>query len=451
MKFVKLSLSACIALSALSSVAMAQPLEEAIKNVDVSGMLRYRYTDDRYENRNFLKDSSDRGSAAHQWRAEATLKTAPMNNVAVALNLGYHNAEQTVNHGKNQDGTGNGLGAGGDGKFGVREFKAIITPDSTNTTITAGKMILPTPLNDTLDDRGTGILLTNSDINHWNFVAGVFDSWSPDDAGTDFSGYLSSSKNQSFAKNLYTIAALANYDVSYGNWGFQAWLFKADDMIESASFLELGFTSDHFHAKGQYAFAKLDDGKDSALNAYHTYKVQDSNDLYSIEGGVRFHTHNVPFAFKVGYIGNTQDGYAVSIDNEGSFQKTGNLWFENGATGVSFSVLSTAVGQSMAPSNGSNELSVIYANLNYDILENLNVGIDYVNGKNELTRKIDNKNKTEKIDFQEISPNIKWQYSEKLQLSAYYAMLKTDNPDSKVKNTDDETRNRLRLQALYSF
>nr|ELR8893089.1 major outer membrane protein [Campylobacter coli] len=42
MKLVKLSLVAALAASAFS-VANATPLEEAIKDIDVSGVLRYRY------------------------------------------------------------------------------------------------------------------------------------------------------------------------------------------------------------------------------------------------------------------------------------------------------------------------------------------------------------------------------------------------------------------------
>ncbi|EQA6201148.1 major outer membrane protein, partial [Campylobacter coli] len=42
MKLVKLSLVAALAAGAFS-VANATPLEEAIKDIDVSGVLRYRY------------------------------------------------------------------------------------------------------------------------------------------------------------------------------------------------------------------------------------------------------------------------------------------------------------------------------------------------------------------------------------------------------------------------
>ena len=51
MKLTKVSLAVLVALGAFSSVASATPLEEAIKNVDLSGFARYRYTNDH------LKDS----------------------------------------------------------------------------------------------------------------------------------------------------------------------------------------------------------------------------------------------------------------------------------------------------------------------------------------------------------------------------------------------------------
>ena len=51
MKLTKISLAALVALGAFSSVASATPLEEAIKNVDLSGFARYRYTNTHEKNR----------------------------------------------------------------------------------------------------------------------------------------------------------------------------------------------------------------------------------------------------------------------------------------------------------------------------------------------------------------------------------------------------------------
>jgi len=43
-KTLKLSLVAAVAVAGISSVASAKPLSEAIKNTDLSGYIRYRYT-----------------------------------------------------------------------------------------------------------------------------------------------------------------------------------------------------------------------------------------------------------------------------------------------------------------------------------------------------------------------------------------------------------------------
>lgn len=469
MKITKLSLIACVALASLSTASFAQPLEEAIKGIDVSGMLRYRYTDNRYDNKGFNKQERTRGDANHQWRAEALFKTPVINNISMNLGIGYHNAQQNVNHGKgildNNDNytnvfAGNGLGSGSDSWFGVREFNMVITPDSTNTTIKAGKMIMQTPINDTLDDRATGIFVTNSDLNHWTFALGAFDAWSIDDYQT---GYTLTPDNESFAKPFYTAGAMSNYDTSIGNFSSQLWLFNATDMIDFAGFGELAWQNSMFHLKGQYAFSKLNSDANSPwTSVYEGQKVKEGNDLYTLEAGVRFHDYNIPVAAKIGYWGNTQDGYAVSLDDEGSFQKVGQIWFENVATGVSISML-PAEGQNMPRGFESNELSMFYANINYDILENLNIGIDYVNGTNKIARGQGAARYSGDIDFQEINPYIVWQYTKSLRIFAHYSILTTDatrqialgNADTTAwndaNNTDSEDRNRLRVEIKYTF
>lgn len=469
MKITKLSLIACVALASLSTASFAQPLEEAIKGIDVSGMLRYRYTDNRYDNKGFNKQERTRGDANHQWRAEALFKTPVINNISMNLGIGYHNAQQNVNHGKgilDNNGNytnvfaGNGLGSGSDSWFGVREFNMVITPDSTNTTIKAGKMIMQTPINDTLDDRATGIFVTNSDLNHWTFALGAFDAWSIDDYQT---GYTLIPDNESFAKPFYTAGAMSNYDTSIGNFSSQLWLFNATDMIDFAGFGELAWQDSMFHLKGQYAFSKLNSDANSPWTGiYEGNKVKEGNDLYTLEAGVKFHELNVPLAAKIGYWGNTQDGYAVSLDNEGSFQKVGQIWFENVATGVSISML-PAEGQNMPRGFESNELSLFYANINYDILENLNVGIDFVSGTNKISRGQGAARYSGDIDFQEINPYIVWQYTKSLRIFAHYSILTTDatrqialgNADTTAwndaNNTDSEDRNRLRVEVKYTF
>ena len=51
MKLVKLSLAAAVAAGALAMSASAVPLEEAIKDVDLNGYARMRYTHDHLKNK----------------------------------------------------------------------------------------------------------------------------------------------------------------------------------------------------------------------------------------------------------------------------------------------------------------------------------------------------------------------------------------------------------------
>ncbi|WP_164970264.1 major outer membrane protein [Halarcobacter ebronensis] len=73
-KFVKMSLVAAVAVTGLSTTSFAQPLEEAIKNVDVSGTVVYRYND--YEDQ-------ARGSKA----SAAGDSDSATNNYKIAVNV----------------------------------------------------------------------------------------------------------------------------------------------------------------------------------------------------------------------------------------------------------------------------------------------------------------------------------------------------------------------------
>lgn len=265
MKFLKLSLAASVALGALSTASFAQPLEEAIKGIDVSGYLRYRYNDDRYDNGNGSVSGS---SANHQWRAVADFKTPVVNNIALNFGVWYDNPNN-VNHGKGSPANtapnagipfaGTGLGSGSDGQFGVREFYATITPDSTATTIKIGKQLLDTPVTNAYDgDRGTGILALNSDIPNLTLAAAAFDSWSINEMNVDGTpGIGSNLTNQggedglSVDKPLYALAGIYGVDTNYGRFGGQLWGFYIDDAVDALVFGELSWQGSLLRAKLQ--------------------------------------------------------------------------------------------------------------------------------------------------------------------------------------------------------
>lgn len=449
MKFLKISLAASLALGALSTASFAQPLEEAIKGVDVSGYLRYRYTDDRYDSNNFTKDSVSGSDAKHQWRAEADFKTPTINNISLDLGILYRNDSQNVNHG-NAGGLGSGLGAGKDKDFGVSQFYMTIAPDSTATTVMLGKQKLGTPVTNPGDgDRGTGILALNSDIPGLTLAAGAFDSWAIDDLNATKYG-----TDGSVDKPLYTLAAIYGVDTSIGNIGAQVWFFNVTDMVDAMIYSALSWKHSVFNASLQYGYASLKDGKDAFL----TGGLASDNDLLNLRIGANFKEYNVPLGIQLGYLTNFQDGTTVSVDDEGAWTPSigGKLWWQNNATGVTFGLAQNlnagggTIGNRFTGRYEETDLSVFHGVIDYTFLDGrFKIGLEGAFGENERTNSITGAT-TYKTKFTEITPTAAWKHSKNLTISGFYAMLSTedDRPNS---TAPDEDRNRARVEVKYTF
>ncbi|AWI33425.1 major outer membrane protein [Helicobacter apodemus] len=494
MKFLKLSLAASVALGALSTSSFAQPLEEAIKGVDVSGYLRYRYTDNRYNasDKNPYIGVPGRGNAAHQWRAVADFKTPTMNNVALNLGIWYNNSN-TVNHGKgivdanNANGTvysnsfaGTGLGAGADGQFGVRSFYATITPDNTATTVKIGKQPLDTPITYAPDgDRGTGILVLNNDVPNLTLVAAAFDSWIVNEAtiqarDNDPVGngiaQTNLATNNSIDKNLYAVAGIYNLDTDYGNFGGQLWGFYINSAVDALVFGELSWKNSLLRAKAQYTYAAINNDKDSIFATYYGHPllardtqlnnekadIKESNDILALEVGANLtQDYQLPLDVRLGYITNFADGTAVALENEGSnVSRAGKVWWDNVATGISTSALQTYGVHGL---NRKQDINVFYAAGNYGFIDNrLNLGLEFAYGQNKISEnKANGGLPGQKIKFTEITPTISWKHSKNLTLSSYYAYLQTDVDLKKVKanggDVEDQKRGKFRVEAKYTF
>lgn len=489
MKFLKLSLAASVALGALSTASFAQPLEEAIKGIDVSGYLRYRYNDDRYDNGNGSVNGS---SANHQWRAVADFKTPVVNNIALNFGVWYDN-QNNVNHGKGGNGltpelqefVGNGLGSGSDGEFGVREFYATITPDSTATTIKIGKQLLDTPVTNAYDgDRGTGILALNSDIPNLTLAAAAFDSWAINEVNAqnsiDIDGNVSLggsaipgvvSNDYSIDKPLYALAGIYGVDTNYGRFGGQLWGFYIDDAVDALVFGELSWQGSLLRAKLQYTYAALNNDADSVFTALYgngnpnnpnnpKANISESNDMFVIEAGADFRNDfQLPLNITLGYITNFADGTAVALEDEGSnVSRKGKIWWQNAGTGISTSALR---GYGVQGFGTEQDVNVFYAGVDYSFLdERLNVGLEFAWGENKvdgITNVLRDGTivRNGKVEFTEITPTISWKHSKQLTLSAFYAFLSNEYSgailDNKEYKVHDQDRNRFRVEAKYSF
>ncbi|WP_416861499.1 major outer membrane protein [Helicobacter ganmani] len=451
MKFLKLSLAASVALGAFSTASFAQPLEDAIKGIDVSGYLRYRYNDDRYDANGFNKDSVENSNATHRWKAVADFKAPVADNVAFNFGILYNNESNNV---QGTGGLGSGLGSGKDGSFGVSTFNAVITPDSTATTVIIGKQRLATPVtNAGDDDRGTGILALNSDLEGFTFAAGAFDSWSIDDVHKGYD--LGDNSGTSVTKPLYALAGIYGVDTAYGHFGAQLWGFYIQDIVDGLGFGELSWTGSTFNAALQYAIASLNNDAGDVLSVVHPNgnpagkaNIPEANDLFVINLGADFaQEYNVPLDVKLGWVTNFQDGTAVTLNDDGTaFKYAGAIWWQNNATGFSTSALLNR--GNIQRFGNEQEVSVFYGAIGYSMVDSrLRIGLDYVWGNNEVTTG----NATlYDIDFQEITPRISWKHNKNLTISGYYAYLMTDGPNP-VSGNEDQDRARARVEVKYSF
>ena len=228
MKLTKVSLAALVALGAFSSVASATPLEEAIKNVDLTGYARYRYTNDHTKKSVPNTEATKGSNAGHVFRMQTAFKAAIDDNFFGVLHLRY----------EAKDISGDNVKSGTDktdttGSFGVYEM--YLGYKAGNTTVTAGKQLLGT-FYDAKDLVGTGLKVVNTDVQGLTLAAAAFDAIESEDmdiSGKLITDVLAKGAVHDAPSNIYYLAALGSYDplsfkVAIANVQEVATLYGAD-------------------------------------------------------------------------------------------------------------------------------------------------------------------------------------------------------------------------------
>ncbi|EOJ1389365.1 major outer membrane protein, partial [Campylobacter jejuni] len=172
MKLVKLSLVAALAAGAFS-VANATPLEEAIKDIDVSGVLRYRYDTGRFGDRGYgFQDqrSSINDRQNHNYRAQVNLSTAIADNFKAFVQFNY----SAKDGGYGADSVSNTSNT-----FSVRQLYLTYTNEDVATSVILGKQQLNTIWTDNGIDGlvGTGVKVVNNSIDGLTLAAFAVDSF----------------------------------------------------------------------------------------------------------------------------------------------------------------------------------------------------------------------------------------------------------------------------------
>lgn len=423
MKLTKVSLAALVALGAFSSVASATPLEEAIKNVDLSGFARYRYTNDHYKN-SAQSDTKRSSIGSHTFRMQTAFKAAIDDNFFGVLNLRYQaNDGSGDNAGRKFSNRYNYVNNNGTdktnttGTFGVYEM--YLGYKVGNTTITAGKQLLGT-FYDGKDIAGTGLKVVNTDVTGLTLAAAAFDaieSESMDTNGPLVGDLVDGSLFSDSSANIYYLAALGNYDplsfkIAVANISEVATLYGADAGVS------FNVTDDiNLNLKGQFVHNDSDH-KD----------VADAN-FWAIQAGTKL------FGAKLnaGYL----DFDAKNKDNNKISFATldGNGDLIN-PTKILNGVMSGGR-QYYNNIKGNNDYWFVKAG--YDI-DKFGFGAGYTQGKGyswELGK--------ERAKRSEWSLDASYKYSKKLTFLSWYAAAK-DKKDGESYKQD-----RIRFEAKYSF
>ena len=417
MKLTKVSLAALVALGAFSSVASATPLEEAIKNVDLSGFARYRYTND-YTKKSTANTGTEKGSnAGHVFRMQTAFKAAIDDNFFGVLNLRY----------EAKDNSGDGVTKGTDktdttGSFGVYEM--YLGYKVGNTTVTAGKQLLGT-FYDAKDLAGTGIKVVNTDVPGLTLAAAAFDaieSESMDTSGPLVSTLVDKNTFSDSSANIYYLTALGSYDplsfkIAIANVSEVAALYGAD------AGLNFNVNDDvSINGKAQYVHNESDNKN-----------VADAN-FWAVQAGLKAYGAK----FNAGYLDFDAKNKDSDAKNKG---KASFVTLDaNGELINPAKILNGVMsGGKQYYNNIKGNNDYWFVTTGYDI-DKFGFGAGYTQGKG--TSYALGKERAKRSEW---SLDASYKYSKKLTFLSWYAAAKDK------KDGESYKQNRIRFEAKYSF
>ncbi len=432
-KISKLSLVAAVAVAGFST-ANAQPLEEAIKNVEVSGSVVYRYDnskDDRIPNTNVNGQSSDKNNYKIGMNLSSKVNDYVKFNsrfLVANKNGGFADASSVVYTTAVNGGNTNSL----DAKNG---FDA--NPDVTlshanfaftgiqNTTITAGKQGLATPWTVALDSdgneqTGTGILALST-VGPVTAAAGYFNQTNLDKSGninasdasvaksvTSITGTTLTNNRDLGSRDIYVGALLADFSPVK----LEAWYLDLADTLDSYTLVAKADFKPSADSKlgveARYVSLTLDHGRDLGLDS-------NDNEMYRLQV-----TGNVGIVnAKVAYTGTDKKGGLTSFDQDA----------ENASLGWNLT------------SNGVADADHWQGVLGVNILDNLNLSANYgsLKAKNAITD-------GQKYKAEEVYGQLTYKMSKNFSTYLRYGNFEEKDGSTKIKDQDAG-----RLQVEYTF
>ncbi|EPM7594643.1 major outer membrane protein [Campylobacter jejuni] len=423
MKLVKLSLVAALAAGAFSA-ANATPLEEAIKDVDVSGVLRYRYDTGNFD-KNFVNNSNlNNNKQDHKYRAQVNFSAAIADNFKAFIQFDYN----AVDGGTGVDNVTNAE----KGLF-VRQLYLTYTNEDVATSVIAGKQQLNLIWTDNAIDGlvGTGVKVVNNSIDGLTLAAFAADSFMAAEQGADLLGHSTTSTTQATAPfkvdsvgNLYGAAAVGSYDLAGGQFNPQLWLAYWDQVAffyaVDAAYSTTIFDGINWTLEGAYLGNSLDSELDDKTHA--------NGNLFALKGSIEVNGWDASLGGL--YYGDKEKASTVVIEDQGNL---GSL--------LAGEEIFYTTGSRLNGDTGRNIFG--YVTGGYTFNETVRVGADFVYGgtKTEAANHLGGGKKLEAV------ARVDYKYSPKLNFSAFYSYV---NLDQGV-NNESADHSTVRLQALYKF
>ncbi|MGQ2677058.1 major outer membrane protein [Campylobacter coli] len=424
MKLVKLSLVAALAAGAFS-VANATPLEEAIKDIDVSGVLRYRYESGRFgKDLNLRKGNLDESKQNHQYRAQVNFSGAIADNFKAFVQLDYNAAD---------GGYGANSVSNTKTSLNVRQLYLTYTNEDVATSVILGKQQLNTIWTDNAIDGlvGTGVKVVNNSIDGLTLAAFAIDSVNTDEQGggieqTGTNRNLENSPYLDWSQNIYGAAAIGSYEVFNGQLNPQLWLaYMTDNAFLYA--LDVAYNTTIFDGvnwtlEGAY----LGNSLDNTLDDYYAGGAANGN-FFGLRGSVEVNGWDATLG---GLYYGKKDKVTITVledqGNIGSLLAGEEIFYTNGSQ--------------LHGSQGRNIFG--YVKAGYTFNETVRVGADFVYGgtKTESNTYVGGGDKLEAV------ARVSYKYSPKLNFSAWYSYVNVDSD-----NNGEGDHNAVRLQALYKF
>ncbi|EKH9412228.1 major outer membrane protein [Campylobacter coli] len=436
MKLVKLSLVAALAAGAFS-VANATPLEEAIKDIDVSGVLRYRYeTSNEWSDINGVAQNQGSGISGkqdHKYRAQLNFSGAIADNFKAFVQLDYN--AQDGGYGANNGSTTRSYVADNSSTLNVRQLYLTYTDENVATSVILGKQQLNTIWTDNAIDGlvGTGIKVVNNSIDGLTLAAFAIDSVNTDEQGDGVSfknNNLTDAGDNSpyldWSQNIYGAAAIGSYEVFNGQLNPQLWLAYMSDnaflYAVDAAYNTTIFDGINWTIEGAYLGNSLDNKLEDRYKVVNESTAGNGN-FFALRGSVEVNGWDATLG---GLYYGKKDKVTVTVledqGNIGSLLAGEEIFYTNG------SQLHGSLGRNIFG----------YVKAGYTFNETVRVGADFVYGGT----KTENRSGGDKL---EAVARVDYKYSPKLNFSAFYSYVNVD------KDTDSTHHDAVRLQALYKF